>query len=56
MCSLGPCSLLARGEQESDHMQGRSFMQNDLEEISENHVLTGEVSLWISAKSSSKLP
>lgn len=49
---MQPGTLLTVG---SDHIQGRSFMQDDLEEISENHVLTGDVSLWNSAKSSSKL-
>lgn len=50
MCSLGPCSVWARGEQETDHIQGRSLMQDDFEEMSENHVLTGDVSLWNSAE------
>lgn len=46
MGSPGPRSLWARGGQETDHLQGRSLMQDDLEKKAENHVFTGGVSLW----------
>lgn len=45
MGSPGPHSLWAIGGQETDHRQGRSFMQDYLEEMVENHVLTRVVSL-----------
>lgn len=38
-------SLWATGGQETDHMEGRSFMQDDLEKMVENFVLTRDVSL-----------
>lgn len=48
--------------QETDYMQRRYFMQDDLEKMVGNHVLTGDVSLWSmfhsergAAKSGSKL-
>lgn len=55
MCSPEPCSWWARGEQETDHTQGRALMQDNLEKISENLVLAGDVSLGNSAKSGNKL-